>query len=279
MHAIELITLAAKIARGGREWIHCPQPWDHRPLNDYWCVSKIRLDRWFCQLKSCASGMEKGRPRGWSKARALVEEIIASEILTRVWAAAATARDRCGGTNDAEPLVRSILIGHMEARNRALRLLLCTPGVAADDAVALNNLRSQAERWTDLLIGGLLAESDVAEFAFEPDRARDFADDLRESHTADTETVWNTMLASLRHGFMQSLSTPAAQAELNAQIYQSVARSFGLSDADAYPLESLDWLQRIEQMTEATEDLIQQLEAEFTGRAAPTAPQGPMHFF
>lgn len=277
MHAIELIMLAAHVARGGRGWIRHTEPVDPRPFNDYWCCCKIRLDRWYAQLKSCSYAIEQSQSFPWSKARPLVEEIIASEVLTRVWAAAATARDRVAGTSDSEPLVRSIFIGHLEARNRALRLLLYAPGVAAEDAVALNNLRNQAERWTDLLIGGLLSECDVTEFAVDPARARDFADDLQESCSIDADTVWGTLLGSIRQGFTQSLTTPPAQPELNAQIYNSVAQAIGAGEGYVPLLESEDWLLRIEQMTEATAELIQQLEAEFTGEHQKAASQRPTH--
>ena len=278
MHAIELIMLAARVARQGRQLVRSTEPWDSRPLNDYWCCSKIRLDRWYGELKAYSTAIGQDQPWSWHQARPVVEEILASEILTRVWAAAATARDQYAGTNDAEPLVRSILIGHMEARNRVLRLLLYAPGVAADDAVTLNSLRSQAERWTDLLIGSLLAEGDVAEFAFDPERARDFSDDFDEGCAINAQTVWGALLASLQQGFTQSLTSPPVQPELNGQIYQSVAYCLSPDDWYLSPLEPGDWFQRIDQLTETTAGLILQLAAEFTAQpqTAASRPTFPL---
>lgn len=273
MHAIELVMLAARVARQGRQLIRSGEPWNPRPLNDYWCCSKIRLDRWYAELKAYSSAIGQEQPWSWHQARPVVEEILASEILTRVWAAAATARDQYAGTSEAEPLVRSILIGHMEARNRALRLLLYAPGVAADDAVAINSLRSQTERWTDLLIGSLLAEGDVAEFAFDPERARDFSDDFDEGCAIDAQTVWGTLLASMQQGFTQSLTYPAVQPELNRQIYQSVAYCLSQDDWYLAPLEPGDWFQRIDRLTETTAGLILQLESEFSAQPQTTAPR------
>jgi hypothetical protein len=277
MHALELIMLAATVASQGRQLIRSTEPWVPRPLNDYWCISKIRLDRWYAQLRKFSNAIAQEQSWSWQQARPVVEEILASEILTRVWAAAATARDRYAGTCEAEPLVRSILIGHLEARNRALRLLLYAPGVAADDAVELNALRSQTERWTDLLIGSLLAEDDVAEFAVDPERARDFAQDFEEGCAIDANTLWSTLIASMRQGFTQSLTYPPAQPDLNRQIYQSVAYCLNRDDWSLSPLAPEDWLQRIEQLTETTAGLILQLESEYLrGPHVPAPSHQPL---
>jgi len=268
--------LAATVASQGRQLIRSTEPWVPRPLNDYWCVSKIRLDRWYTQLREFSAAIGQDQSWSWQQARPVVEEILGTEILTRVWAAAATARDRYAGTCEAEPLVRSILIGHLEARNRALRLLLYAPGVAADDAVELNALRSQTERWTDLLIGSLLPEDDVAEFAVDPERARDFAQDFEEGCAIDANALWSTLIASMRQGFTQSLTYPPAQPDLNRQIYQSVAYCLNRDDWSLSPLAPEDWLHRIEQLTETTAGLILQLESEYLrGPHAPAPSPQP----
>ena len=85
------------------------------------------------------------------------------------------------GTDEAEPVARSVLIGHIEARHRVLTLMARTPGIDAEAAVKLNRLRRRAERWTDLLVGHLADMHGVSEFAFDPQRARDFAEDWRSS--------------------------------------------------------------------------------------------------
>ncbi len=267
MHAIELIILAAKLALQGRTTIRLGGTWPKHLLNDYWCCSKVRLDHWYSDLKA---HHEASQNPNWQCRLAwpLVEEILASEVLTRVWAAAATARDRRQQREDAEPLVRSILIGHMEARNRALRLVLYAPGVDADDAVQLNRLRNQVERWTDLLIGSLLSDAEVSDFAVDPLRAKDFADDFSHHASHETAAMGATLLASLRQGFADSLVSPEVYGELNQQIYSSIRQCFrdvdwqsSVSDETVPP-----WLERILETTETTEQLLMLLEADFAGR-------------
>lgn len=267
MHAIDLIVLAANLAFRGPELIERKGHWSQHGLNDYWCYSKLRLDRWYGDLKSYAETFQRDRQWQCSQAWPLLEEVLASEVLTRVWAAVATARDRTQKNSDAEPLVKSILIGHMEARNRVLRLVLYAPGVAAENAVQINRLRSQAERWTDLLIGSLLDLADVSDFAVDAQRARDFGDDFDRSDTPEVGTMWSTLITSIQHGFTETLKSSAAQAELNEQIYNSIQTCVG--DARwLTPNQPADnaWMERIDDTAETTEQLIMLLEADFYGR-------------
>ena len=88
----------------------------------------------------------------WAAVRGELEEIITGEILTRLWSAVLTNHDRLHNTCEAEPIARSVLLGHLEARHRTLALLVSGLGIATEDAVAMNRLRHRAERWTDLRI-------------------------------------------------------------------------------------------------------------------------------
>ena len=93
-------------------------------VQQYWTESKCRLDRWFRSLaalrtRSRRRGSDGGRGQ-WPHVRGVLEEILTSEMLTRVWATVLCAFDRQQGTLEAEPIARSIMIGHLEARHRVL---------------------------------------------------------------------------------------------------------------------------------------------------------------
>ena len=77
--------------------------------------------------------------------RPVLEEILVSEVALRVWTAVLYAYDRRRQTHDAEPIARSVLLGHLEVRARALALLIHSPCLPAEDAVRLNRLRRRAE--------------------------------------------------------------------------------------------------------------------------------------
>ena len=70
------------------------------------------------------------------------------------------------------------MIGHLEARNRAMNIMVYGRGFSIEDGVMLNRLRRRMERWTDMLLGRIMLQHDISDLAFDAQRARDFATDL-----------------------------------------------------------------------------------------------------
>lgn len=248
MHARELVELAALAAIHAPLLIRDTRRISDSSIEQYWTASKCRLDRWGRALKQLSSRepsaacSEESPPA----ARAVLEEILTGEILTRVWAAATCAHDRLRGTDLVEPIARSVLIGHLEARHRVLTLLVRGPAIGAEEAVLLNHLRRRAERWTDMLIGYLVGLHDVSEFAIDPARARDFAEDLSyQSRLPGGRHAWPLIEASLRATFGLGLSRVSPNADLNARIATSVLSSFQPELFDATGVLPSTWLVRI----------------------------------
>ena len=153
MHASELVELAAIASAQGRALVETATPLSSTSIEQYWSTSKCRLDRWSRALKSFASKDASGRRETslrWRATRVVIEEILISEILTRVWTCVLCAFDRRHGAAEAEPIARSVLQGHLEARHRALGLIASSAAIDAEDAVGLNRLRRCSERWCDL---------------------------------------------------------------------------------------------------------------------------------
>ena len=63
----------------------------------------------------------------WPAISIVAEEIILSEMLTRVWSAVITQKSSNDQQSEFASIAHSILIGHVEARNRAFRILLDIP--------------------------------------------------------------------------------------------------------------------------------------------------------
>jgi hypothetical protein len=151
-----------------------------------------------------------------------------------------------------------VMIGHSEARHRVLTLLSHTWGIDARTAVQLNRLRRHTERWTDLLVGRLAEIQDIGEFAVDPKRAMDFAEDAPGRRGFEpSRLAWPLVLASLRKAFQRELGPVSPNADLNAGIAASVLACFpsGLLDSTGL-LRSL-WLMRL---TSAAEDAVCMIE-------------------
>ncbi len=229
MHARELIELAAIVAAHGPTLVRGVERLSERGLEEYWAASKIRLDRWAFAMRAFndQSGNVNYYRAQWPHIRSTLEEVLSGETLTRVWAAVLCAHDRFHNLAESAPIARSVMLGHQEARNRTLTFLLRSFGYNAEAAVQLNTLRRRVERWTDLLIGYIAGEHDIEEFAFEPSRARDFAEELHfQSGHSGGRHAWPLVLVSLRAAFKQGLSPRSPNEDLNSRIACSVLSCF-----------------------------------------------------
>jgi hypothetical protein len=282
MNARELVELAALVSAHGPVVIHGDKPIAAASIEQYWTASKVRLDRWAWGLRALARTAEgdgRRRQTQWPELRGVLEEILSGEMLTRVWTAVLCAYDRCRHVEEAEPAARSVLIGHMEARHRVLTLMVRGSVIDAEAAWKLNRLRRRTESWTDLLVGHLAGRYAVSEFAFDPQRAQDFAKDLRDrSQRQGGRQVWPLTLASLRTAFRQGLGAESPNAELNARLAAGILSCFPADLFDSTGLMRSLWLMRLTNVAEETQGMIEDLlalerpAAEARPASAPGAP-------
>jgi hypothetical protein len=264
MHARELVELSAIVAVHGPVLVGGQRPLSSSAVQQYWTDSKCRQDRWARSIKTftadAATSSVQDREVQWPYIRSVLEEILTSEMLTRVWTAVLCACDRQRGTLEGEPIGRSVFIGHLEARRRVLMLLVGSPGIDAESAMRLNHLRRRTERWTDLLIGYLAGLGDFNEFAFEPERAADFAQDLKLQSTSPSQRqAWPLVVSSLRAAFRQGLAPISPNADLNTRIANAILACFPSDLFDSTgPFRSL-WLLRLSNAANDAQGLIDDL--------------------
>lgn len=273
MHVSEMVELSGLTAVHGSAFIRQHGAIPEESVREYWSSSKCRLDRWARALRSYCDGVDgaddNARPQLWREVRPVLEEILASEILTRVWTAAACGYDRARGGSDIEPVVWSVYLGHLEARNRALNLIVYGRGFSLNEAVALNRLRRRSERWTDLLLGHLQGECKVGELAFDAERVVEFADDLQHDRAVlQYDQCARLTVASLRSAFARQLHSSSPSADLNRQIASSVLACFHAELFDATGLFRSLWLARLQATASDTQGMIDELFALEEGTAA-----------
>jgi len=276
MHARELVDLAALLSAHGPVFIRSGLPIPERSIEDYWVASKSRLDRWGRSLKQITDqAFQQGSLSTVAQAtlvRGVVEEVLTGEVLTRVWAAVACAHDRKLGADVAEPIARGVLLGHLEARHRILTLLLQGSAVSSELAVKLNRLRRHTERWTDMFVGYLTGLEDVAEFAVDPERARDFAEDLRyQSKMPGGRHAWPLIQASLRAAFDKGLTATSPNGDLNSRIAQSILACFQPELFDGTGRFRTLWLDRLTNTADDAQGMLEELTAAYESpeRAQP----------
>jgi len=264
MHARELLELAALVAEHGAVLIEGWGPIPEGSVAAYWSASRCRLNRWHRELKRFASlaTPSSSGPLGGGDVPLVgaIEEVLTGEVLTRVWAAVTCAYDRHRGTDLVAPVARSVLAAHTEARHRVLTVLVSGSSLATEDAMRLDRLRRSSERWTDVLLGQLAAAGNVREFAFDPERAEDFAADFSQQGRRQGDClVWPLMMSSMRAAFRHGLAAVSPNADLNAKIAASIVSTFPPEWFEAVGVPESLWLLRISQTTSAAEGLIEEL--------------------
>ena len=263
MHACDLVQLAALVAAHGRAFAAGAGRVSSAALDDYWAASKCRLERWSRSLKSFTTAVHHSRADAlaqWPLVRPVIEEILLSELLTRVWSGVLAAHDRRHGQSESDPVARSVMMGHLEARHRALTMLLHGPGVGTVAAVELNRLRTRVERWIDMLVGGVLEGDDLTQFAIDPDRAREFAADLRERRQQPLALhAWQLTLASLKAAFRPQRENRSGNDDLNTRIATAVVACFPPDLFDATGVLQSLWVVRLSNVTADAQGMIDEL--------------------
>jgi hypothetical protein len=141
-----------------------------------------------------------------------------------------------------------------------MSLMVYGEGFGVNDLVALNRLRRRTERWTDVLVGAVLLEHGVAEFAFDAERARHFARELHHSKSTPGHPFqWQLMIASLRAAFEKPLFGASPNPDLNRRIASSVLSCLRQELSDSTTLPKSLWLERLSVTASDTQTMIEQL--------------------
>jgi hypothetical protein len=263
--AREFVELAAVLASQCGAVIHRADQLSFSSAEAYWTSSRCRIENWAQAIKRFQRTLQRAPSKraAWLSFRPWFDEVLISEVLTRVWTALATASDCKNESHDIEPIARSIFVGHLEARQRVLRLFVDERRLDHKVANKFDCVRRNSERWTDMLLGYLMVEYDVTEFAFVPDRVSDFADGLRDERKDEFEHyTWPLIRSSLRTSFGPRRSSVLPNKDLNQEILYSVFGAFGPDFFDAVGSFASLWRCRIDHFANDADMMIEQLLSE-----------------
>jgi hypothetical protein len=173
-----LAEVAWLVARVGRRMIEDEAEPSSTALQSFW-QSTRRLQRYWDETIE----VDLGSPAGRTRFEETATQLFATELLVRVWATILGCIDKRTGRQDLTRIASNSVNGLLQIRHRLLSHLL-TQNVPAAWAADLDRVRRRCDRWTDLLIGNLVGQSECFQFAFDPDRARDFAVESLESDSS-----------------------------------------------------------------------------------------------
>jgi len=200
-------------------------------LRHYWQHSRLRNNAWIRELDSLTNNFGNAplfeHQQLWQQAEVILTEVFVTEILTRVWAAVMTAHDRRRFRQIAEPIARHTLNGHLEARHRAMILMVSGPNIPLTEIARVDRVRRKSERWTDLLLGSFVMDYGLSELAFDVTRSLDFAQtQLKDIVRASDAPVSEFILAGMRLAFRDVSSGWSETEAANRQLMKAVMGSF-----------------------------------------------------
>jgi hypothetical protein len=249
MHSIELIDLAALVSIHAPALVRLSKNLPDSELERYWTASKCRQDRWQLALLELKESRQQliGATGGLHRfALGVFEEILTGEILARVWCGVLAAFDARRGVDHAEPVARSVLVGHLEVRCRTLSLLSTAREIPLGGLAELNRQRRLCERWTDLLLAEFAHQTDLSALAHEPERLREFAVDVpREAGGGYSRMRQALVQTSLRSTFHRPAPLPAPNSDLNRQIAAGVLGCFQPELFDGAAVLRSVWVSRL----------------------------------
>ena len=263
MQAHELVELSALIAMNSHGFVRGPGRLSDARIGRYWSSSRSRFDRWANTLKAFApakSTSDRRPSAAWKSVYPTLEEIFTGEILTRVWTAMACEHDRRRGSSYVSPVVRSVVLGHMESRNRALNVMFHAQEHEERQVMLADRLRRRSERWTDMLLAYILPDCEIDNVAFDPKRTREFARDLQEEfRAAQMEQAWRLMAVSLKAAFGTLACDFSPNPDFNSQIALSIVACFRPEAFECTGLFSSLWMERLDSTVDDTQAMIADL--------------------
>ena len=254
MHSLELARIASVIAAWSESLAVGSSQIPETALANYWMANRQRFELWNRGLTRFTELERVGRSLAmrdwWLTHLSMIEEILISEILTRVMAAVGAMIDAKVANHTIEPLTQSVYHRHLEARNRVLRLLLFGRGSSVEEALRLNRLRRTAERWTDWLIGPLTGRHpETLPFVIDSGRARTMAEgaEFRMQHGLFASTLAMTMgWQGLRHSLIGLAQLRPAMPNANRMVAEAALACLGRSLFDSFGLPRTEVGCRIE---------------------------------
>ena len=203
---VEVALLASRVGRCAIEDRCEPSP---NSLRDFWQQTRELQKHWTAQLDAWSAEADLEL----SQLTELSTQLFASELLSRVWSTVLLGIDQQTGRDDLSRVVRNAVSGLLQVRHGVMSRLLQQPESLSKHVAEIERMRRRCDRWTDLLIGNLAGSRDLFEFAFEVERARDFATESMEyDPSTGPHPVEHLVAAGLRMAFIGQLpDTPLAE--------------------------------------------------------------------
>jgi hypothetical protein len=227
MHFRQLAEIGSWVATNSGALVYGSQDPTMLIATRYWTASKLRVQRWITALKTFEQDLRI--PNGhdcWPALQIVAQEIIVSELLTRVWSATVLTHDWYHQSDELFGLAHSVHLSHLEAKNRTIRLLMLGRADNEQAFDRINALRRRIERWTDLFLGQLPHSEPAYRFGFDRNRVKDFYSEQRAASGTESLARQKVMVASFSTNLQRDSVSNSANPDLNREIASGILACF-----------------------------------------------------
>lgn len=257
MHCVQTADLASLLSEHGPAIVRSRTRFTTPAVARYWAASRNRFELWhhaLARYRRAEESADFASLRSWWRDHVVVmEEVLVSEILTRVTAALTANLEVEATEEETSPITHAVSIAHIEARNRVQKIMLFGRGSSIEDAVRLNRLRQAVERWTDAMIGRMSGGTRRSlQYAFDSRRAAHYREDIeRLGRGASRSTAMWLMNASMRDTLSRRTSRQTGLPEANRAVTQTVLSMLRSELFDSLGTLKSSWLHQLERDHEA----------------------------
>ena len=203
LSARTIAELALVISKAARTHLKHSRKPSAASLKLFWQSSRALEKRW-------ATALDEWSITGTGDLLALEQlamRVFTSEMLVRIWATVLASFEQTTKPDDLIRVAHSAVGCFSRIRNSVLTRLLSVPDEAQFAAQKIDRLRRRCERWTDLLLGAIAVKCACFDFAFLPERALDFGEELLANDVATgPNPAEHLILASMQLTFGPHLS-------------------------------------------------------------------------
>jgi hypothetical protein len=212
----EVAWLASRV---GRQMISAKAEPAGSALRDFWQSLRSLQQSWTATLDRLAEGVETDE----NTLENVAVSLFTTEMAARVWATILAGIDQETGKSDLSRIALNSVNGLMQVRHQLMSRILALPVDQMSRAASLDRIRRRCDRWTDLLIGHVMGHEDIVDFAFDPERARDFAEECRGEEPGEKGSPVELLVeAGLRLGFLGQLPDTALTSPQFQTLIQSI---------------------------------------------------------
>ncbi|MFK8115641.1 MAG: hypothetical protein AB8B91_25830 [Rubripirellula sp.] len=265
MHCVLTADLAATISQHGPAILYQRESIPPEAMTQYWASTRNRFELWHQTMARYRTAEQTGDSnalrRWWKDHVVVMEEVLVTEMLTRVIATLAEGLEKDVEYKEISPVTHAIHLTHLEARNRVQQIMLYGRGNSVQDAVRLNQLRQGVERWTDVLIGRMATtERGSVRYAVNPRRAEEYAEEARAHGLGAVRDTGTFLMNAAMHDLLRRRSSNhSALPAANRLVVKSIMLMLRPDLFDSVGVLKSIWLHRLESGADRTDRVLDEL--------------------